>query len=40
MSSRKGEFYLCEICGAKVEVNNGGYGALKCCGQAMEIKQP
>lgn len=42
MSSHKGEFYFCEICGVEVEVEvkNGGDGSLKCCGQAMESKKP
>lgn len=40
MSSHKGEFYFCEICGVEVEVKNGGDGSLKCCGQAMKSKKP
>lgn len=39
MSSHKGELYSCEICGAEVEVKNGGDGCLKCCGRPMESKQ-
>ncbi len=40
MSSHKSELYYCEICGAEIEVKKGGDGTLKCCGQAMETKQP
>lgn len=40
MSSHKGEFYFCEICGVEVEVKNGGDGSLECCGQAMKSKKP
>ena len=40
MSLHKSELYYCEICGAEIEVKRGGDGTLKCCGQAMKIKQP
>jgi superoxide reductase len=40
MSTHKSELYHCEICGAVIKVKNGGDGTLKCCDQAMEIKQP
>ena len=33
------EIYECEICGAVVEVNDGGAGTLACCGQAMTLKE-
>jgi len=33
--SEKGEYYVCEICGAVVFVMNGGAGTLVCCEQDM-----
>lgn len=39
MTSHKSELYCCQKCGAEVEVKKGGDGTLRCCGQAMEIKQ-
>ena len=39
MTSQKGELYVCEICGAEVEVERGGDGTLFCCDQEMTIKE-
>ncbi len=39
MSSHKGELYYCELCGAEIEVRNGGDGTLSCCYQMMRIKE-
>jgi superoxide reductase len=36
MSSEKGEVYKCDVCGAVVEVKEGGGGELVCCDQPME----
>ncbi len=33
--TEKGEVYLCEICGNKVQVLEAGAGTLVCCGQDM-----
>jgi superoxide reductase len=33
---KKGETYICEICGQVVEVVTGGEGELVCCGEPME----
>lgn len=38
MPTEKGETYECEICGAIVEVKEGGAGELDCCGQPMTEK--
>ena len=35
----KGEIYLCEICGNKVQVLEEGAGTLVCCGQDMTLIQ-
>jgi desulfoferrodoxin-like iron-binding protein len=37
--TEKGEVYLCEICGNKVQVLEAGAGTLVCCGQAMILLQ-
>jgi superoxide reductase len=37
--TKKGEIYLCEICGNKVEVLEAGRGTLVCCGQDMVLVQ-
>lgn len=34
--TKREEVYRCSICGAVVEVLNGGGGTLHCCGQPME----
>lgn len=35
--SKKNEIYSCEICGAMVEVINGGGGSLVCCNKPMTL---
>jgi desulfoferrodoxin-like iron-binding protein len=35
--SRKGEKYICNICGNEVEVTKVGGGTLVCCGEDMEL---
>ncbi|MFQ5836616.1 MAG: desulfoferrodoxin FeS4 iron-binding domain-containing protein [Candidatus Bathyarchaeia archaeon] len=37
--TKKGEIYLCEICGNKVQVLEEGVGTLVCCGQDMTLIQ-
>lgn len=37
--TKKGEIYLCEICGNKVQVLEEGAGTLVCCGQDMTLVQ-
>lgn len=32
-----GQVYICDICGQKVEVLEGGVGTLVCCGEDMEL---
>ncbi len=39
MPTETSEVYECEICGAIVEVKEGGAGTLECCGQPMTIKE-
>jgi desulfoferrodoxin-like iron-binding protein len=39
MPTETSEVYECEICGAIVEVKEGGAGTLECCGQPMAIKE-
>ncbi len=39
MPTETSEVYECEICGAVVEVKEGGAGTLECCGQPMTIKE-
>lgn len=36
MPAKAGEVYLCNICGNKVEVKEGGKGTLVCCGKPMD----
>ncbi len=38
MPTETSEVYECEICGAVVEVKEGGAGDLECCGQPMTLK--
>ena len=38
MTTEASEVYECEICGAIVEVKEGGAGELECCGQPMTLK--
>jgi desulfoferrodoxin-like iron-binding protein len=38
MATEAGEIYECEVCGAVVEVKEGGAGELECCGQPMTLK--
>lgn len=35
--SKKNEIYFCEICGAMIEVINGGGGTLVCCNKPMKL---
>jgi desulfoferrodoxin-like iron-binding protein len=35
--SKKGEKYLCEICGNEVTVTKVGGGTLVCCGEEMTL---
>jgi desulfoferrodoxin-like iron-binding protein len=35
--TKKGEVYVCEICGNKVKVLEEGGGTLVCCGQDMTL---
>jgi len=37
--TKKGEVYVCEICGNKVKVLEAGDGTLVCCGQDMTLVQ-
>ncbi|MEE9604806.1 MAG: desulfoferrodoxin FeS4 iron-binding domain-containing protein [Candidatus Scalindua sp.] len=39
MATEAGEVYECEICGAMVEVKEGGAGELVCCDQPMTLKE-
>lgn len=38
--AKVGEEYLCEMCGNKVHVVEGGDGELVCCGQPMKLVKP
>ncbi|MCW4054148.1 MAG: desulfoferrodoxin FeS4 iron-binding domain-containing protein [Candidatus Bathyarchaeota archaeon] len=35
--TEKGQVYVCEICGNKVQVVEAGVGTLVCCGQDMNL---
>jgi superoxide reductase len=35
--TKKGQVYVCEICGNKVEVLEAAVGTLVCCGQDMTL---
>jgi desulfoferrodoxin-like iron-binding protein len=35
--TEKGQIYVCEICGNKVEVIEASFGTLVCCGQPMTL---
>ena len=35
--TEEGQFYLCEICGNKVQIIESGAGTLVCCGQDMTL---
>jgi desulfoferrodoxin-like iron-binding protein len=37
MMTEKGQVYICEICGNKVQVMEAGAGTLVCCGQDMNL---
>ncbi len=39
MANEVGKRYRCPKCGAEFIVTKGGTGAIKCCGQACEIKK-
>ncbi len=39
MATETGETYECEVCGAVVEVKEGGAGELVCCEQPMTLKE-
>lgn len=34
---KNGQIYFCEICRQKIEVVDGGFGVLVCCGQEMRL---
>lgn len=35
--TEKGQVYVCDICGNKVQVVEAGVGTLVCCGQDMNL---
>ena len=35
--TNKGEIYLCQICGNKIQVLEEGAGVLVCCGEDMSL---
>ncbi len=37
--TEKGQIYVCEICGNKVQVLEAGAGILVCCGEDMNLVQ-
>ena len=37
MATDKGQVYLCEVCGNKVEILAAGFGVLHCCGKPMRL---
>ncbi len=37
--TKKGQVYICEICGNKVQVIEAGAGTFVCCGQDMNLIQ-
>lgn len=37
MATQVGQWYLCEMCGAKVEVKTGGIGTVSCCSEPMRL---
>ena len=39
MPAKKGEVYECAICGNVVEVLEGSFGTLVCCGQDMDLRE-
>jgi desulfoferrodoxin-like iron-binding protein len=39
MANQVGKRYKCAKCGAEVIVTRAGNGAVKCCGQPMELKK-
>ena len=39
MPTEANEVYECDICGAVVEVKEGGAGTLECCGQPMTLQE-
>ncbi len=39
LANQVGKRYLCGKCNTEMIVTKGGEGALKCCGQQMELKQ-
>ncbi|MFC2003676.1 desulfoferrodoxin [Chloroflexota bacterium] len=39
MANQVGKRYVCPKCSSEFIVTRGGEGTLKCCGQAMELKQ-
>ena len=38
-ANKKGQIFICEICGNIVEVIEAGGGELFCCGQPMKLKE-
>jgi desulfoferrodoxin-like iron-binding protein len=39
MPTEANEVYECDICGAIIEVKEGGAGTLECCGQPMTLQE-
>jgi desulfoferrodoxin-like iron-binding protein len=39
MPTEANEVYECDVCGAIVEVKEGGAGTLECCGQPMTLQE-
>ncbi len=40
MANQLGKRFECTVCGAEVLCTKAGEGAVHCCGQAMQLKQP
>jgi desulfoferrodoxin-like iron-binding protein len=40
MPNEVGKRYVCAVCGAELLVTKAGSGALSCCAQPMQPKQP
>jgi desulfoferrodoxin-like iron-binding protein len=39
MANQLGKMYVCEKCGSQFIVTKAGDGAIKCCGQEMQLKK-
>jgi transcription elongation factor Elf1 len=40
MANQLGKRFECPVCGAEVLCTKAGEGAVACCGQEMQLKQP